>query len=178
MITKTTMRRWLAPAVVIGALGTLVVADTAWAQLPGGPGARDGRMGRRPGPPPGGPMMHLRAVNLSQAQQDQIRSIHEQSGEAVQAVEARVRTARQALQHAVTADGVNEGAIRAAASDLGIAEGDAAVQRAYLHAQVWQMLTPEQRVSARDAEDEMERRMAQRQQRMSEHRELGTGGRN
>ena len=60
---------------------------------------------------------------------------------------------------------MNEGAIRAAASDLGIAEGDAAVQRAYLHAQVWRMLTPEQQVAARDAEVEMERRVGLRQQR-------------
>ena len=36
MMTKMTMRRWLAPAVVVVALGTLVVTDAASAQPPGG----------------------------------------------------------------------------------------------------------------------------------------------
>ena len=171
MMTKKTMRRWLAPAVVMVALGTLVVADAASGQPPGGHRARAGRMGPRGGPPLGGQLMHLRALDLSEAQQEQIRSIHEQSGEATRAVDEQVRVARQALQDAVTADVVNEAAIRVAASELGIAEGDAAVHRAYLHAQVWQMLTPEQQVAARVAEAEMKRRMGQRQQRMSERRE-------
>ncbi len=171
MMTKMTMRRWLAPAVVMVALGTLVVADAASAQPPGGRGAHAGRMGRRGGPPLAGQLMHLRALDLSEAQREQIRSIHVQSGEATRAVDQRVRVARQALQDAVTADVVNEGAIRAVANELGMAEGEAAVHRAYLYAQVWQMLTPEQQVAAREAEAEMERRMGQRQQRMGERRE-------
>ena len=171
MITKTTTSRWLAPAVVMIALGTLVIADTARAQPPGGRGPGAGRMGRRPGPPPGGQMMHLRALDLSEAQREQIRSIHEQNAEATQVADERVRVARQALQDAVTADAVNEGAIHVVASELGIAEGDAAVQRAYVHAQVWQMLTPEQQVAAREAEATMRQRMEQRQQRMGERRE-------
>ncbi len=172
MMTKRTMRRWLAPAVAMVALGTLVVADAASAQPPGGRGAHAGRMGRRGGPPLGGQLMHLRALDLSEAQREQIRSIHVQSGEATRAVDQRVRVARQALQDAVTADGVNEGAIRAVANELGMAEGEAAVHRAYLYAQVWQMLTPEQQVEAREAEAEMERRREQRQQRMGDRREL------
>ncbi len=115
----------------------------------------------------GGGVMHLRALDLSAAQQEQVRSIHEQSGEATQATDQRVRAARQALQEATTADVVNEGAIRAVANELGMAEGDAAVQRAWVHAQVWQMLTPEQQAAAREAETEMR----QRRQRTGERRE-------
>ena len=174
MPTKMTMKRWLAPMVVpvVVALGTLVVADAASAQPRGGRGARAGRMGRAGGPPLGGQLMHLRALDLSESQQEQVRSIHEQSGEATRAAEEQVRVARQALQDAVTADVVNENAIRAVANELGIAEGDAAVHRAYLHAQVWQLLTPEQQVEAREAEAELERRRGQRRQRMGERREL------
>ena len=58
------------------------------------------------------------------------------------------------------------------ANELGIAEGDAAVLRAYLHAQVWQLLTPEQQVASGEAEAELERRRRQRRQRMGERREL------
>ena len=172
--TRTTTR-WLgqalAPVAVVVALGALVVADTAEAQPPGGPGGPAGRMGRRGGPSPGGPMMYLRALDLTEAQREQIRSIREQNREATQAAGERVRVARQALQDAVTADPMNEGAIRVVASELGIAEGDAAVQRAYVHAQVWQTLTPGQQAAASDAEAKMEQRRAQRRQRSSERRE-------
>ena len=172
MPTKMTMTRWLVPVVVMVALGTLVVADAASAQPRGERGARAGRMGRGGGPPPGGQLMHLRALDLSEVQQEQIRSIHEQSGEATRAANEQVRVARLALQDAVTADVVNEYAIRAVANELGIAEGDAAVLRAYLHAQVWQLLTPEQQVASGEAEAELERRRGQRRQRMGERREL------
>ena len=172
--TMTRMTRWLGavvvPVVVIVALGTLIVADAASAQPPGGRGARAARMGRRLGPPLSGQLMHLRSVDLSEAQREQIRTIHEQNGEATQAANERVRVARRALHDAVTADVVNEGAIHAVASELGLAEGDAAVQQAYVHAQVWQLLTPQQQEQARAAEDEMERRMGQRQQRVGERR--------
>ncbi len=171
MLTKTTMKRWLGPTVVMLALGTLVVADTASAQPPGGRGARAGRMGGRGGPSPGGQLMHLRALDLTEAQREQIRIIHEQSGEAIQAAAEQVRQARRALHRAVTDDGWNELQIRDAANALGTAEGDAAVQQAGLHAQVWQMLTPEQQVAARNAEAEIERRRGQRQQRLGERRQ-------
>ena len=115
--------------------------------------------------------MHLRALDLSEAQREQIRIIREQNREATQAAGELVHVARQALQDAVTADPMNEGAIRVVASELGIVEGDAAVQRAFLHAQVWQTLTPEQQVAARDAEAEMEQRKAQRRQRSGERRQ-------
>ena len=168
---KHRMMRWMVPAGVMLTLSMVAVADTAWAQPPGGRGPRAGGMRRRPGPPPGGQTMHLRALDLSEVQREQIRGIHEQNAEATQAAAERVRVARQALQDAVTADVVNEGAIRVVASELGIAEGNAAVQRAHVHAQVWQILTPEQQVAAREAETEMQHRMEQRRQRMGERRE-------
>ena len=171
--TKTTMKRWLTPVVVpavvmMVALGTLVVADAAAAQPRVGRGARAGRMGRGGGPPLGGQLMHLRALDLSEAQQEQIRTMGEQSGEAIQAA---AEQARQALHDATIADVVSEGQIHVAAAALGTAEGEAAVHRAYLHAQVWQLLTPEQQVAAREAEAEMARRRGQRRQRMGERRE-------
>ena len=170
MSLKRRMMRWMVPAGVMVTLGMFAVADTVWAQPPDGRGPRAGGMRRRPGPP-GGQMMYLRALDLSEAQREQIRSIHEQNGEAARAADERVRAARRALQDAVTADVVNEDAIHAVASELGIAEGDAAVQRAHVHAQVWQLLTPEQQVAAREAEAEMQQRVEQRRRRMGERRE-------
>lgn len=51
---------------------------------------------------------------------------------------------RQALRDAVTAPGANEGAIRAAAEQVGKAAGDAAVTASKIYAAVKPILTPEQ----------------------------------
>ncbi len=118
-----------------------------------------------------GPLLPLGRLGLTDAQQEQVRVVMEQNRDASRAADARVREVRQALQDAVTADAVNEGAIRAVATELGLAEGDAAVQRAYVHAQVWQLLTPEQQTAAREAEADMEQRMTQRRERLGERRQ-------
>ena len=165
MSAKRRMTKWMVPAGVVLTLGLCAATDTAWAQPPGPDGPR---MGRRPGPLDGGPLMHLGQVGLNEAQRDQIRSIREESREAGEAAMERVRAAREALQAAVTAEVVNEAAIRVAAAELGEAEGDAAVQRAYLHSRVWQVLTVDQQEAVRAAEATRQARMAQRQQRMAD----------
>ena len=167
MSAKRRMTTWMVPAGVLLTLGLFAAADTVWAQPPGGPGPDAGRMGRRPGPS-GGPLMQLGRLDLNEAQREQIKSIREGNREAAQAASNRVRVAREALQAAVTADVVNEGAIRAVAAELGAAEGDAAVQRAYVHAQLWHVLTADQQVAAREAEATMRERMARRQQRVGD----------
>ena len=167
---KRKMTRWMVPAGVLLMVGLFAVADTAWGQPADGPGLRRGRMGRRAGPL-GGPLLPLGRLGLTQAQQEQVQAVMEQNRQATRTAEERVREVRQALQDAVTADSVNEGAIRAVATELGLAEGDAAVQRAYVHAAVWQLLTPEQQAAAREAKAEMQQRSAQRRQRVDERRQ-------
>jgi Spy/CpxP family protein refolding chaperone len=164
------MTKWMVPAGVVLSLGMIAVADMDAAQPPDEPGFRRGRMGRRAGPM-GGPLLPLGRLRLTDAQQEQIQVVMEENRDATRAAGERVREVRQALQDAVTADSMNEGAIRAVATELGLAEGDAAVQRAYVHAQVWQLLTPEQQTAAREAEAEMQQRMTQRRERMGERRE-------
>jgi len=165
MSAKRRMTKWMVPAKVVLTLGLFAAADTVWAQPPGGPRPDRGRMGRRPGPPSGGSIMRLGQLDLSEVQREQIGSIREGNREAAEAASGLVRVAREALQAAVTADVVNEGAIRTVAAELGAAEGDAAVLRAYVHAQVWQVLTPDQQAAVREAEATMRDRMAQRQRR-------------
>jgi len=164
------MTKWMLSGGLVMLLGMTAYSDAAWAQPPDGGGLRGGRMGRRMDRPPGGPLIHLRRLGLSEAQRGQIRSIYEQSRETNEGSEKQVRVVRLALREAVTADVVDEGAIRALATELGVAEGDAAVQRAYVHVRVWQVLTPEQRAAAREAKVEMQQRMERRRQRMGERR--------
>ena len=146
-------------------LGMFAAADLAWSQPPDGGGPRQGRMMRRgPGGPggPGGLGLPLGRLNLTEAQQEQVRLVMEQNKEATRAAIARVRTVREALTDAVTAEVMNDGAIRAVATELGTAEGDAAVQRAFIHSQIWLLLTPEQQASAQEMQARMEQRREQR----------------
>lgn len=176
MLMKYRKPKWM---LVIGALLTLAVfavADRAWSQPPDGSGGRRGRMGR-PGGTGGsdGMMLPLRLLDLSENQRQLIRGVLEQNAEATRSAGGRVRELRVALRNAETAETPSEGAIRAVAAELANAEGDAAVQRAFVRSQLWRILTPEQREEVRTLEQEdreIARRMEQRRERAS-----GSGGR-
>ena len=113
----------------------------------GGPG--------RPGGPDGfgGPMGMLpmlgRALNLTDAQRDQIKAIADSHKDEWKALADRERTARTALMTAVTADTIDEAAIRQKSSDVAAVEADAAVARAHAHAEVVQILTADQKAQLR-----------------------------
>ncbi|MDG2040100.1 MAG: Spy/CpxP family protein refolding chaperone [Ilumatobacter sp.] len=176
MTTKGNMKRKtfkrMVPAAVLLTLGFFAVADVAWSQPPDGSGGRRGRMGRRGGPGgAGGLMLPLGRLDLTEAQRGQVRSVMEQNREASRAAGARLREVRAALRDAITTDVVNEGAIRAVAAELANAEGDVAVQRAFVRSQVWQLLTPDQQATALKVEAEMKERMEQRRARRGERGE-------
>lgn len=176
MTTKGNMKRktlrWMVPTGVLLTLGLFAVADAAWSQPPDGSGSRRGRMGRRGGPGgPGGLMLPLGRLDLTETQRGQVRNVMEQNREASRTAGARLREVRAALQDAMTAEVVNEGAIRAVATELANAEGDVAVQRAFVRSQVWQLLTPDQQATALEVEAEMKERMGQRRTRRGERRE-------
>jgi Spy/CpxP family protein refolding chaperone len=113
---------------------------------PGGPGGRGGPMG------PGGPLGMLRMLGprlgLTDAQKDQVKSVAESHREEWKALADRTLTAHQALHDAVTAETVDEALIRQRSADVAAVEADLAVAQARAHAEVWQILTPEQRSQA------------------------------
>jgi protein CpxP len=106
-----------------------------------GPGGFDG--------PFGGPMGMLpmlgRALNLTDTQRDQIKAIADSHKDEWKALADRERTARTALMTAVTADTIDEAAIRQKSSEVAAVEADAAVARAHAHAEVAQILTADQK---------------------------------
>jgi Spy/CpxP family protein refolding chaperone len=118
---------------------------------PGGPGMRGG-----PGGPAGFP---LRELGLTEAQHEQVKAIMESHRDEQKAVGDKMQAARKALHAAITADAFNEAAIRAAAVEIGAAEGDAAVLQAKIHGEVIAILTPEQLKKAKELRAEMENRM-------------------
>ena len=166
---KTT---WMVAAGVLVTAGTLVVADMAWSQPDGG---RRGRAGRRGGPggPGGGALaIPLGQLGLSEEQRDEVRGVLEESREALREAGAQVRASRQALREAVgTAGDLDEDAIRAAAAELGTAEGAVALARASARARIWQALTPDQRTAADVMRAAREQRMEQWRERSAARRE-------
>ena len=128
---------------------------------PGGPGGRGGRMGG-----PGGPMgmlpMFARELNITDAQKAQIETIADSHRDEWKALGDRARTAHEALQHAVTADTVDEGLIRQRSAEVAAVEADMNVARARTHAEVFQLLTPEQKTQAKTLQSTAGERMRER----------------
>jgi Spy/CpxP family protein refolding chaperone len=121
---------------------------------PGGPGMRGGPGG------PGGPAgLPLRELGLTDAQHEQVKAIMESHRDDQKAIGDRMQTARKALHDAIAADAFDETAIRAAATQVGTVEGDAAVLQAKIHGEVIAILTPEQLKKAKELRAEMENRM-------------------
>lgn len=139
---------------------------------PGGPGF---------GPGPGGPFgeigLPLRELELTDAQREQVRTVMQSHGAAFKEIGDRMRTAREALDTAVTADTLDEAAVRAKAADVATVEADAAVLRAKVHQEVFSLLTAEQQAKARELKAQRQQRMKQRgdriRERGAERRERG-----
>jgi Spy/CpxP family protein refolding chaperone len=140
-------------------LAGVVAAGAAYAQGPDGrgPGARGpGGFGRGGGLP-------LRALNLTDAQQQQVRTLTQQYREQNRAAEQRLRAAFTAQRQAVETVPVNEALIRSTTQDLAEAQTEVALQRARMHADVFALLTPEQQAEARKLQTERQARGQQRQ---------------
>jgi periplasmic protein CpxP/Spy len=125
------------------------------------PFSRGGRMGG-----PGGPMgmlpMLARELNITDAQKAQIKTIADSHRDEWKALGDRARTAHQALQQAVTADTVDEGLIRQRSAEVAAVDADMAVARARAHAEVFQVLTPEQKTQAKTLPSQAQDRMKER----------------
>jgi protein CpxP len=125
---------------------------------PGGPGFG--------GPGPGGPLgdigVPLRALDLTDAQREQVRGVMQAHQAAFKEIGDRMRTARQALDAAVTGDTLDETAVRAKSADVAAVEADAAVLRARVHQEVFSLLTSEQQTKARELRAQAAERMKQR----------------
>ncbi|MGE3843661.1 MAG: Spy/CpxP family protein refolding chaperone [Vicinamibacterales bacterium] len=125
------------------------------------------------GRPRGGQAMRsalagLRGLGLSDAQRQQIRSITESHRSDFRTLAARLRTAQDGLRETTTAETMDEAAIRNAAAQLADVQADAAVLRARVRQEVWNVLTPEQQQKATAARTLREQRRQQRRERIEE----------
>jgi Spy/CpxP family protein refolding chaperone len=144
-------------AVLAGAL----IASTTLAQVPDTEGARRGpaRFGqfRRDGGLP------LRALNLTDAQRQQVQALTQQSREQSRDLGSRLHQAREAQRTAIEATPVDEQAIRSTTQALLEVETEAAIARAKLRADIFALLTPEQQAQATKLKAERQSQPRKRQ---------------
>jgi protein CpxP len=157
---------------LIAAAAILSSAAPAAASEPeAGQGRRMGRMGHRGAV--GAARFGLRQLDLTEAQQAQIRVLFQARRDEFQAVRERMRTARMQMREATTSDAVNETALRTAAGNLADAQADAALLGARLRQEVLDALTPEQREKAKSLRADFMQRFKERRGRSLKPRDQG-----
>ena len=112
------------------------------------------------------PRAFLRGLDLTEEQRQEMHALAEPSSKETF---ERVTQMRKTLNEAVE-NGEQPDAIRQFAYDLGMAEGDAAVERARMHAQMMQILTDEQREKYETLKQERKQAMEERRLRSEERR--------
>ena len=92
----------------------------------------------------------LRELNLTDAQRNSIRGAMQSHRDEFKAIARDAIAARSALGDAVTADTIDQNAIRALSAKVAEVELSAALLRARVHAEVFALLTPEQQQKAKE----------------------------
>jgi Spy/CpxP family protein refolding chaperone len=107
----------------------------------------------------------LGQLNLSDPQKQQVRDIMQRDREQMRSTMQRLGEAMQAQRAAINQVPVNEQAVRAAAAQVASVQADLAVAQARVHADIWNILTPEQQTKAKELEQQAQTRGRERQQR-------------
>lgn len=113
---------------------------------PGGPGGPGGPM--RGGPMGLGPGFH--ALDLTDDQKAQLKTIAESHRDEFRAAGQKVGTAREAMRALIEADQIDEGAIRAKSAEVAAAEAEVAILNARVRQQSMQILTSEQQAKLKE----------------------------
>ena len=163
-------------SLIVLVVGLIAGGALAFAQGPPDGGPR----GRGPGFAPGGPGagLSLRALNLTDAQQEQVRQLTQQNREQMRALMDRMRTAQDARRKAVEAVPFNESQVRSAMKDVAEVEADLAVAQARLQSDVYALLSGDQQqqlqklradreARAKERAQQQQQRLQQRQQRQA-----------
>jgi protein CpxP len=148
-------------AVGVVALAVAAMTSVAMAQDgqmrrrgPGGPGPGGPPPGGGPGMgrggPMGGPMLPLRALDLTEAQQAQVKSIVDSHQEEMRAAGQKIGAAREAMRTLLEADPIDEAAVRAKSIEVGAAEAELHILQAKLRNEMFAILTPEQLAKAKE----------------------------
>ena len=152
----TTKLLWTA---LVGSMLAVPLTLSASIQPEGRRGFRGDHGGR------GGAIFH--ELDLSEDQREQMRALRQGTS---REIFERLMERRNALNEAVD-NGADEATIRQLASECGEAEGNAAVERARMHAQMMEILTEEQREQYLVFKEEQKQKREQRRKRKQERME-------
>jgi Spy/CpxP family protein refolding chaperone len=103
------------------------------------------------------PMLGPR-IGLTDAQKDQIKAIADTHKDDWKALADRSRAAHMAVDAAISADTIDEATIRQKSAEAAAVEADIAVARAHARAEVWQILTADQKTQLKTMQTEMKQR--------------------
>lgn len=161
--------RSLTTGVLVAGLAAVGAAAYAQGPGPGGPGGPGGRRG----PMMMGPAadLPLRALNLTDAQRQQVRQIGEQHRSNLQSAGDELQQAMEAQRAAVETLPVDESAIRGTAEALAAAQTHLAIEHAQMRSEIVALLTPEQQDQLKQLQAERDARLKQRQDRMRQRRQ-------
>ena len=120
------------------------------------------------GGPMGGPFAFREVMrDLTDAQREQVKAIHEKHADRIRPLAERARTAREALDTAVLSG--NAGNLQALSIEVGNAETELTFAQAQVQTEIVNVLTAEQKQKIAERRKQMEARRAemqkQRQQR-------------
>jgi Spy/CpxP family protein refolding chaperone len=156
------IKRWAG----VAALGALLVTGGAIitaVSAQGGPSmGRWGGPGRSAGWAPALRELGLRALDLTDAQREQVRGIEQSHRDERRQLAERLRTAHVGLQEVVQATSFDEAAIRSRSAEVAAVQADMAVLRARIRGEVWAILTPEQQQTATERHAKAAERRQQR----------------
>jgi Spy/CpxP family protein refolding chaperone len=91
----------------------------------------------------------LARLGLTDAQKDQVKSIVQSHADEFKTLGSRAGAAHQGLTAAETADTLDDATIRQKSADVAAVDADMAVARAHLRAEVFQILTADQKTQAK-----------------------------
>jgi len=110
----------------------------------------------------------LRALDLTEAQREQVRQLTQQHQVQIRPLLDRAQAAQEAQRQAVEAIPFSEPQIRSAAQALAEIETELAVQRARVQADIYALLTPEQQGRLQKMRAERDTRMKERASRLQQ----------
>jgi Spy/CpxP family protein refolding chaperone len=134
-------------------------------------GGRGGRGLDAPGGRMGGPMggaFAFREVmrDLTDAQREQVRGIHERHADSIRPLAERAHAAREAVRNAVMSG--NPGNLQALSIEVGNAETELTFAQAQVQSEIFKVLTAEQKQKIAERRKQMEARRAEMLKRRQE----------
>lgn len=142
-----------------GAIMAIVAGLAAGVAAQGDGPRRGGRFG------PGGGFRGLAALDLTDAQREQVRGVMQGHRDEMRETGAQLHEAHAAQRAAIETFPVNEGLVRSTSQTLAAAQTEMALLQARIHGEIWSILTPEQQQKAKELKEKHQARREERRQR-------------